>query len=427
MTTVQAGSVDPTNPHNGTSAHPNEIGWSIRTPGAILGRLDPPRAWATRNRVPNLMDPATGRAVLDSNGEVIPDYPFLPRYLSSNVEWFRIEAYFRAHKDMSYYAIWQRQPRGTPMPTSKQRNSMNNMRLRKARRPYNARCWTKKANYPPKILVELVEGLSQTQLLLNTTWIVTPHAIQQPGTNRLLPLDMYLDGAQVHTPSSEVRAALAESHRLQALAKSHNFSHWSELPKHLLPNAWFGRTRAKQSQRGQRANNNDDESSKCENFSQKTEVNESGESGENGKLWNIVDVGSEIELLGEDNLEGEEEGGEEEDLSDEGKMIQNKGTSEDGDLLDRQDGMSIDEDEDKGNATVWVDEGYEGYGAYEVDMSAEGGARVNYTADNRAVQGNIDLDIYGFEGADRMNYNQHPSVRRSKELCGACSADRSVE
>lgn len=188
------------------------------------------------------------------------------------------EAYFPLHPDMSYYHIWQRQPLGTPVPTTKQRNMMNDMRLRKARIPHNARRWTRKRRYPPRILVELVEGLSQTQLLLNTTWIVTPRAIIQPGTDRRLPLNIYLDGHPAHTPSIEVRAALAQSHRLQALARSHHVAHWSELPRDLLPNAWFGRARAKQPQGTQITDSSSDDTPESEESSEQSDETDNMES-----------------------------------------------------------------------------------------------------------------------------------------------------
>lgn len=336
MANIQPVSVDPNNPQNLTSSHRNEIGWSIQTPPVSLGRLDPPRNWHTPEKLASMKDPATGHTILDSCGVPIPDYPFLPRYLSSNLEWFRVEAYFREHKDMSYYHIWQRQPLGTPIPTRKERNNMNNMRLRKARRPFNTRCWTKKSLYPPRILVELVEGLSQTQLLLNTTWIVTPHGIRQPGTERLLPLNMFLDGNRVHTLSAEVRAALAENHRLQALANAHNVSHWSKLPKHLLPDEWFGRARTRRSQGAQNANHPNNHSPENDDANGRREIDVNMESNDSGMPGNVEDGRAghghrEANYSREEKMQshGEEENSEEDTEREEERYHGNEARNED--------------------------------------------------------------------------------------------------
>ena len=399
MSTVQAVPVDPSNPRNVTSFHRNEIGWSIKTPAPSLGRLDPPREWHTSDRVPNIKDPATGRDILDPNGVPIPDYQFLPRYLSSNLEWFRVEAYFREHKDMSYYHIWQRQPLGTPMPTLKERNSMNNMRLRKARRPYNARCWTKKGQYPPKILVELVEGLSQTQLLLNTTWVVTPNAIKQPGVDRFLPLTMYLDGYPAHTPSAEVRAALAESHRLQALANTHNVSHWSELPKHLLPRAWFGRTRNQQAQGAQNASNSNDDSTENELSKERANIDRYEEPGNSEMSGNDGDGRSElglgeVEYFGEEIMQHLEE---EEDIEGDTEHEDN-GTHEDQAIDEDEEGINQDISGAEGNKHLWGFQDVVGVTTFD-EMDGD-----------QLFQDTTSHDTLGMEGAMRAAYNRYPSV-----------------
>lgn len=395
MAAIQAVAVDPSNLQNLTSFHRNEIGWSSKTPAASLGRLDPPRDWHNLARVPHMKDPVTNRTILDTNGVPIPDYPFLPRYLSSNLEWFRVEAYFREHPDMSYYHIWQRQPIGTPVPTVKERNRMNNMRLRKARGPYNARCWARKGQYPPRILVELVEGLSQTQLLLNTTWIVKPRAIQQPGADRLLPLNVYLDGYPVHTPSAEVRAALAESHRLQALASSHHLSHWSDLPRNLLPNAWFGRARTQQARSVPQADTSSNDSSDKEGLDGRTETDEDTRSDDGDMPGNGEDgLGpSETDDFGEEGMRSKEkEGGEEDAEGEEEENYEVEVINED------EEGKAQDDSGAEGGTPFWRFEDIMGVAPMN---EMDGGQLFQNTSD----------DILGMEGASGAAYNGFPVVR----------------
>ena len=86
VTAVTGG--DENNPLNQTTVIPSETGWAWDNLPPILGRLDhaPSRALMTA-RVDYLKE--NGRVVLNSDGNPIRDFSFLPRYLSSNLEWFR--------------------------------------------------------------------------------------------------------------------------------------------------------------------------------------------------------------------------------------------------------------------------------------------------------------------------------------------------
>lgn len=220
--------------------------YSAQNPCEILGRLDPPLEWYTAKRVhvPDLIDSATGQPLRDAKGKPIKAFPFLPRHLPSTVAGHEIETYFKKHPGFCYQDLWARMPAGTPYPTQKQRNAWNQQRLRHGRVPYNARCWTLKGHGLPRVLLELVEGLSQLQIQHNTTWIVTANGIVQPNNpTRVLPLNSFLDQGRPHLPSGPVRNAQAEIARLQAIALANNLMSWRQLPQQLLPVQWFARVR----------------------------------------------------------------------------------------------------------------------------------------------------------------------------------------
>lgn len=240
--------VDPANPQDVTSFQAQEVGLSENEPHFRMGYLDPPPDWQIQAPVGDLTDSA-GVGIIGKDGKVLRNYD-MPRYLSSNISAHRIEAYFRLHPKFSYDDIEARQPSWCP-PLN--RHSFSNVRLRKGRRPFNARCFVRACSYPPKVDVELVESLSMLQIMLNTGWIITPrgiHDLKHPG--RLYPLDQFLHGERWHTPSVEIAQAIAESHRLKALAITHGKSHWRELPNQLLPREWFQRTKGAKVGKGSR-------------------------------------------------------------------------------------------------------------------------------------------------------------------------------
>ena len=209
-------------------------------PHAILGQLDPHPAWHNEPQPINLIDPTTGLEVFDAKGNNKRHFSSLPLQLPNKVDPVAREVLFKQHKHMTYLDIWARQPVGTPLPNV---NALNMERHRKARKPYNSRCWTLKYNgRPTKNLVQHVETLNGDQIKKNTSWVLTPNGIVDPkNPNRVLPLDYFLINGVEHVPSDEVREALAESRRLMTLARANGKRHWSELTKGLLPRGWSTR------------------------------------------------------------------------------------------------------------------------------------------------------------------------------------------
>ncbi|KAL9115057.1 MAG: hypothetical protein Q9187_007355 [Circinaria calcarea] len=209
-------------------------------PDAILGQLDPHPDWYNQKPPGNLIDPTTGLEVYDTKGDKKREFNSLPLELPDKIHPVAREVLFRKHKHMTYLDIWARQPPGTPLPN---KNALNQERLRKARVPYNSRCWTQKyTGRPTKVMVLFVETLTEEGIKKNTGWSITDNGIVNPKNPQVvLPLDYFLINGAEHVPSDEVRDALAESKRLKALAEANGKTHWSELSRELLPRAWSAR------------------------------------------------------------------------------------------------------------------------------------------------------------------------------------------
>jgi len=235
--------IDPRNPGNITTPLPCEANWSKTFLPPVLGRLDHSPDFFKMKTKTHLRDPTTKKLVRDPEGNPIKDFTNIPPCISTNVEPWRIEAYFRLHGDFSYHNLWARQPIWQPKPNNAAKNKVNNLRARRVRVPLNMRAWnTKYAGRPPKTLVETVEILDQNQIDQNTTWDVTPKGIVQPGNpNHILPLGYFLENNVPHTPSKEVTAALELSQKLKAKAEAQGKNHWSELPSNDLPPGWIAR------------------------------------------------------------------------------------------------------------------------------------------------------------------------------------------
>lgn len=131
--------VDPANPNNETSYLASQATWSATNLPAILSRLDPPPRWSTAPRPPQLVE--NGKKVFRDRKPIL-DYD-IPRYIASpqKLETWRLEAWFRIHRGLSYDDIWVRQPNWVPKPTNTQKNALNQRRLREVRKPLNARSW----------------------------------------------------------------------------------------------------------------------------------------------------------------------------------------------------------------------------------------------------------------------------------------------
>ncbi|MCJ1393428.1 hypothetical protein MMC18_006302 [Xylographa bjoerkii] len=236
---------DEDNPLNRTTSIPSEAGWSEDSLPLIIGQLDPQ---ASRSQmlgwVPTLVE--NGQNVLDTEGQAVRDFQFLPRHLSSNLEWFRYEAYLRMDPRLRYRDLWARMPRGTPKLDV---NSINNHRIRGIRRDNHARCWDRKGPKAPKADVMASQHWGQAQLDANTTWEITLQGIRHGNSGVFLPNNTFLDHNTLrHSPSQQVQDAITTRQRLEAAALVAGLAAISDLPRTLQPTSWYSRVRNKMSE-----------------------------------------------------------------------------------------------------------------------------------------------------------------------------------
>jgi hypothetical protein len=226
---------DPQNPYNETTQRHSEALWSEATHPNILGQLDPhpKRTLLKAEKVPNLVE--HGRLVYDAKNEPIRDFTFLPRYLSSNLEPFRYEAYFRMDPRLTHRDLWARMPSTTPDFEPEKVRALGMRITRKVRDRNNARCWKVMGKKPPRRNVELVESLTQEQIELNTTWTVTSDGVRQPNqplSSTPLPRNHFLAPREItHTLSLPLQKAREELGRLQNIAERKGRNGWKEVPE----------------------------------------------------------------------------------------------------------------------------------------------------------------------------------------------------
>ena len=247
---------DPTNPNDQTSPHPNQNNWSALTPPIVLGKLDPPDEYYGVRDYDQLKD-AAGNVYIDRKGVALRDIPFLPRFISSKVEGWRLEAWFKTSTDLCYNDIWQRQPTWVPELNQKINNVANMARLRLGRKPYNGRCWSNNyRNRPGKDLVKTVERLTPQQIRYNTTWIITPQGVHPPNNpGHLVPLDSFMNPGEQpgqHVASHAVQDAIALRGELSAKAAQKGLNRWDELPIEDMPHDWSARQRGKRARAADR-------------------------------------------------------------------------------------------------------------------------------------------------------------------------------
>jgi hypothetical protein len=235
---------DPQNPRNETSKLESEALWSSTHHPNILGQLDPhpDRALLKNQKVPDLME--IGEVVNDSENKPIKDFPFLPRYLSSNLELFRYEAYFRMDPRLTYRDLWPRMPSTTPKFDRKTKTKVGTNFGRQIREHNNAHCWNLRGHQLPRTNVEVVENLTQEQIELNTTWNVTSDGIRQPCQSPIsspLPRNYFLASGEIgHTLGPALQNARNELQRLQRIAERKGRNSWKDVPED-HPHQWTAR------------------------------------------------------------------------------------------------------------------------------------------------------------------------------------------
>ncbi|MCJ1478694.1 hypothetical protein MMC13_007375 [Lambiella insularis] len=233
---------DEDNPYNVTSYIRSEFGWSEDCLPIIIGQLDPDLdTYRHGAPVPHLDE--NGKVAWDAHGNLIRDFPFLPRYLSSRLEPWRYEAYKRMDPRLTYTDLWARMPKTT---TDINRNQINNERLRKVRRVFNCLAWDTKGPKLPKQNVLAAEFWTPNQIAHNTTWEIGPQGIRRGKSDIWLPLDTYLTSGVPHIAGQRVQDALNERARLLAVARGAGVSKIEDIPAHLRPEMWSARVGRRQ-------------------------------------------------------------------------------------------------------------------------------------------------------------------------------------
>ena len=215
-------------------------------PPPTLGQLDPPTRRPKGDPQP-LLDAAGSVRTHSSNGLVLRSFPGLPDSFPQLPAMWQVETWFRLWPKFSYQDVNARMPHGTPKWQRTYKNSLNNRRMREARREFNCRDWSgRHSQVSSKTLVEFVSRLSTAQLHRNTSWVITSAGIHPPNCpTALLPQDYFIQasGGVAHTASSEVTEALTLLHQLNATAHARGEADWTKLKQTDLPRQWFGRVK----------------------------------------------------------------------------------------------------------------------------------------------------------------------------------------
>ncbi|PGH08598.1 hypothetical protein GX51_01118 [Blastomyces parvus] len=215
----------------------------------LLFQLDPPTAPPT-TPIPPLVE--NGQEVKDCSGEVIRDYPFLPRYISSEPLAWQLEYWMRLDSRLRYQDIKARMTVAKAnLPSN---NSLNMRRKREARTPLGLSCWTVRRETIARTEIELVEKLSREQVQLNTTMDVeysdkpadggAAVPIRLRARNLVgtppacYPWDMFLVNHRFHVPSTRLAEALALHEQLLEMVANSNVNSWRELPPNQLARFW---------------------------------------------------------------------------------------------------------------------------------------------------------------------------------------------
>ncbi|MCJ1333491.1 hypothetical protein MMC10_010191 [Thelotrema lepadinum] len=242
---------DPENPEDRSSFTLGEESWSVETPPAILGMLDPDPDYAYLKHLPvgTLKDARSRELHHVGTGFPIRNLPYIPRYLSSQVSEMAVEVLMRRDPRVTYSDIRSRQPAWMQKQAAKEINALNNRRARRVRTPLNTRCWSGKySDRPTKTLVQLLDSLTEKQIEANTTWIITEQGVHPPNNPNYM-LDPSAFKGVNHRMSPETAAGMEKLQELRAKAAQWGVGHWSELPRDELPREWSMRQQGKRQRR----------------------------------------------------------------------------------------------------------------------------------------------------------------------------------
>ena len=170
------------NPKNISSFELGEDKWNKKFPPLSLGMLDPPEEWHNQ-KTPSFIDGGSRRPKIGTRGYLMRDFAACPAYIKErgyHPDYVFIEYLFRTNPNFGYGDLMARLPKKAVKAGTKNRrtamNHMNNTRARLVRsdRGTKTRAWSNRhKGRAPKVQLRRLNGLTQEQLDLNTTWNVT--------------------------------------------------------------------------------------------------------------------------------------------------------------------------------------------------------------------------------------------------------------
>ncbi|THC97285.1 hypothetical protein EYZ11_003233 [Aspergillus tanneri] len=238
---------------NHTCHHPYHSQYSESNLPPLLFRMDQPLN-TQLGVLSNLIE--NGQEVTDHEGSAIRDFPFLPRYISSQPPTWLLEYWMRTDYRLTYRDIKARMT--TPEDQKPTENALNMRREREVRAPLSLSCWTARrgrANRISRIDIERVEFWTIDQVKFNTTMEIeyrqtetelypVPFRLRAkslasaPVATVYYPLDTFLEGDGSHAPSSRITVALDIFYELSERALARGMDSWRQLPAHDIPVSW---------------------------------------------------------------------------------------------------------------------------------------------------------------------------------------------
>ena len=225
----------------------------------ILFQLEPHRDDFGRIKVPELHNEETEQQVVNSRGEKLRYFSFLPRYISWEVSGPLLEFWFRLDYRLEMNDILARVADDTskwdPQDRRKARNTLQ-MRRHRFRKAHGMHSWLSSRSHPEKNDLELVGQLTPLQICFNTSMIVDiqnqvllkpifddDECTQPIGyIDSNLALDYFLGNLASTVPTRRMVATLALRHRLQELALVRGLGSdataWQRLENDYEPGWW---------------------------------------------------------------------------------------------------------------------------------------------------------------------------------------------
>ncbi|PLB43172.1 hypothetical protein P170DRAFT_370236, partial [Aspergillus steynii IBT 23096] len=219
----------------------------------LLFRLDPPM-----DREHGVVEELEehGAVVTGHDGAPIRDFPFLPRYVSSNPPTWLVEYWMRTDARLTYRDIKARMT--APRDEQPTENALNMRREREVRNPLGLSCWAARRGRTSRVSrvdLERMERWTYDQIYMNTTMDIeyrftgssshpVPFRLRSKSlTSEPVPavyfnLDTFVEGDGSHVPSERTITAMDTFFEVSERALARGLDSWRRLPRGDIPVAW---------------------------------------------------------------------------------------------------------------------------------------------------------------------------------------------